>query len=216
MLQRAGDGAAPGSATRGLTRSREIVMADEDQMDVYSASFSSVADAEKALDILQQLYKTEAVGTLDAAVIDVKNGKPHVVKRLDRPRIRVIPERFGGGALPRKEIREAAEELTAGQAGLLLVSSEPAIEKALDKAMSGAVRVGKRKVHATIDQITGELKEALKPGPARRSASAMNPLALSCSTKARRNRTVCGPRLLVVPIACRISMNGSSISRQPG
>jgi hypothetical protein len=91
------------------------------------------------------------------------NGKPHVVKRLDRPRIRVIPERFGGGALPRKELRKAAEELTAGQAGLLVVSGEPAIEKALDKALTGSISVGKHEVHATIDQITSELKEALAP-----------------------------------------------------
>ena len=139
-------------------------MADKDQPVVYSASFSSVTDAEKALDIIEQLYKNgTAVGTLDAAVIDKENGMPHVVRRLDRPRIRVIPERFGGGALPRKELREAAEELTADQAGLLVVSGEPAIEKALDKALAGSIAVGKHELHATIDQITSELKKALAP-----------------------------------------------------
>jgi hypothetical protein len=138
-------------------------MADHDQPVVYSASFSSVTDAEKALGIIEQLYKTEAIGTLDAAVIDKKNGKPHVVKRLDRARIRIIPELFGGGALPRKELHEAAEELIGDQAGLLVVTDEPAIEKALDKALAGAVRVGKRRVHASIDQLTSELKEALAP-----------------------------------------------------
>jgi hypothetical protein len=75
-------------------------MADKHQLDVYAASFSSVTDAEKALDTIEQLYKNEAVGTLDAAVIDKENGKPHVVKRSDRPRIRVIPERFGAGLFP--------------------------------------------------------------------------------------------------------------------
>ena len=75
-------------------------MADKDRLDVYATSFSSVTDAEKALATVEQLYKNGAVGTLDAAVIDKENGKPHVVKRLDRPRIRVIPEWFGGGALP--------------------------------------------------------------------------------------------------------------------
>ena len=139
-------------------------MADKDQLNVYSASFGSVTDAEKALDAIEQLYKSgTAVGTLDAAVIDKENGKLHVVKRLDRPRTRVIPEWFGGGALPRKELREAAEELTAAQAGLLVVSGEPAIEKALDKALTGAIRVAKHEVHATVDQITSELKEALAP-----------------------------------------------------
>jgi hypothetical protein len=93
----------------------------------------------------------------------VISSAPHVVKRLDRPRIRVIPERFGGGALPRQELREAAGELMGGQAGLLVVSGEPAIEKALDKALTGAIGVGKHEVHATIGQITSELKEALAP-----------------------------------------------------
>ena len=91
-------------------------MADKDRLVVHTASFSSVADAEQALATIEQLYQDEAVGTLDAAVIDKENGKPHVVKRMDRPGIRVIPEWFGGGALPRKELREAAEELTADQA----------------------------------------------------------------------------------------------------
>jgi hypothetical protein len=138
-------------------------MADKDQPVVYAASFSSVTDAEKALDAIEQLYKHGAVGTLDAAVIDKEHGKPHVVKRMDRPHTRVIPEWFGGGTLPRKELHEAAEELTADQAGLLVVSGDPAIEKALDKALTGAVRVAKHKVHATIDEITSELKEALAP-----------------------------------------------------
>jgi len=137
-------------------------MADKNRLVVHAAAFSSVADAEKALATIEQLYKDGAVGTLDAAVIDKENGKPHVVKRLDRPGIRVIPEWFGGGALPRKELREAAEELTADQAGLLVVSGEPAIEKALDKALAGAAKVAKHKVDATIDQITSELQEALK------------------------------------------------------
>jgi uncharacterized membrane protein len=137
-------------------------MADRDQLDVYAASFSSVADAETALDAIEQLYKDGAVGTLDAAVIDKENGEPHIVKRLDRPRIRIIPELFGGGALPRKELREAAAELAADQAGLLVVSGEPVAEKVLDKALTGAAKVAKRKVDATIDQITSELQEALK------------------------------------------------------
>src|SRR6266567_8729421 len=138
------------------------VMADKDRLVVHAAAFSSVADAEEALAAIEQLYKDGAVGTLDAAVIDKENGKPHVVKRLDRPGIRVIPEWFGSGALPRKELRDAAEELTADQAGLLVVSGEPVIEKALDKALAGAAKVAKHKVDARIDQITSELQEALK------------------------------------------------------
>src|SRR5579863_592904 len=69
-----------------------------------------------------------------------ESGKPHVVKRMERPRVRVIPEWFGGGALPRRELREAAEQLTADQAGLLVVSSEPVIDKAVDKALAVPAR----------------------------------------------------------------------------
>jgi len=137
-------------------------MADKERLSVFSAAFSSVMDAEDALASIEQLYKQGAVGTLDAAVFDKENGKPHVVKRMDRPRVRVIPEWFGGGALPRKEVREAAEELTADRAGLLVVSGESAIEEGLDKALAGAAKVVKHKVDATIDQITSELQEALK------------------------------------------------------
>ena len=101
------------------------------------------------------------IGSFDAAVIDKQDGKPHVAKRMDRPEIRVVPEWFGGGTLPRKELHEAAEELTAGQAGLIAVG-EPTIEKALGKALTNASKVVKRTVDATTDEITSELQEALK------------------------------------------------------
>ena len=80
---------------------------------------------------------------MDAAVIDKENGKPHVVRRLDQSCIRVIPEWFGGGALPRKELHQAAQELTTDQAALLIVSGEAVAEKALDKALAGAAKVAK-------------------------------------------------------------------------
>ena len=111
-------------------------MADQEQLVLYAAAY-------------------------DTAVIDQENGKPHIVKRMDRPHIRVIPEWFGGGTLPRKELHEAAAELTANQAGLIAVG-EPTIEKGLDKALTGAARVVKRAVDATTDEITSELQEALK------------------------------------------------------
>ena len=114
------------------------------------------------LDAIEQLHKDEMIGQYDAAVIDKENGKPHVVKRMDRPHMRVIPEWFGGGTLPRKELPyEAAEQLTANQAGLIAVG-EPTIEKGLDQALTEAAKVVKRTVEGTTDQITSELQEALK------------------------------------------------------
>ena len=78
-----------------------------------------------------------------------------------RPEVRVIPEWFGGGTLPRKELKEAAAELTAGQAGLIAIG-EPTIEKVLDQALTKADKVVKRAVDASTDEVASELQEALK------------------------------------------------------
>jgi hypothetical protein len=136
-------------------------MTDKRPMMVYAATYQNVSAAQTDLDAIEQLHKDMVIGSFDAAVIDQKDGKPRVVKRMDRPGIRVIPEWFGGGTLPRKELHEAAEQLTAGQAGLIAVG-EPTIEKALDKALTNADKVVKRTVDASADEITSELQEALK------------------------------------------------------
>ena len=136
-------------------------MADKDQLVLYTAAYENVAAALTALDSIEQMHKDEMIGKFDAAVIDKENGKPHIAKRMDRPRVRIIPEWFGGGTLPRKELHEAAEELTASQAGLIAVG-EPTIEQGVDKALTGAAKVVKRTVEATSDEITSELQEALK------------------------------------------------------
>ena len=136
-------------------------MAGNKSMVLYAASYESVSDALAALDDIEQLHKDQVIGQYDAAVIDKENGKPHIAKRMDRPGIRVIPEWFGGGTLPRKELREAAAELTETQAGLVAVG-EPTIEKALDNALTGAAKVVKHTVDATADEIASELQEALK------------------------------------------------------
>jgi hypothetical protein len=136
-------------------------MAESKQMVVYAAAYESLDAALADLDAIGQLNKDESMGTFDAAVIDRYYGQPQVAKRLDRARIRVIPELFGDGALPRKELHEAAEQLTINQAGLIVVG-EPTIEQALDKALTKAAKVVKRNVDATTDQITSELQEALK------------------------------------------------------
>ena len=78
-------------------------MAENKQLVVYAAAYETVEAALADLDAVEQLHKDEIIGQYDAAVIDKENGKPHVVKRMDRPHIRVIPEWFGGGTLPRKE-----------------------------------------------------------------------------------------------------------------
>jgi hypothetical protein len=136
-------------------------MAEQEFVVVYASAYPTVAAARQVLDTIQHLHRSEVDGTYDAAVIDKEDGKPRVVKRLDHPHTRVIPEWFGRGALTRKELNEAAEELLADQAGLIVVG-ESTIEPALDKVFTGTAKVVKREIEATIDQITSELQEAFK------------------------------------------------------
>jgi hypothetical protein len=135
-------------------------MAEQEYVVVYAAAYPTVAAAQAVLDTIEHLHRAEVAGTYDAAVVDKEDGKPHVVKRMDRPRSRIIPEWFGGGALTRKELNEAAEELIADEAGLIVVG-EATIEPALDKVFTGT-KVVKREILATVDQITNELQEAFK------------------------------------------------------
>lgn len=128
---------------------------------VYAAAYENVAQALADLDAIERLRKNEMIGSYDAAVIDKEGGKPHVVKRMDRPRVRIIPEVFGGGTLPRKELHEAAEALTADKAGLIAVG-DPTIEKAVGNAIADAATVTKRFIDAATDEIADELREALK------------------------------------------------------
>ena len=136
-------------------------MAEKKTMDVYAASYDTVPAALDALDAIEQLHKDAMIGSYDAAVIDKENGKPHIAKRMDRPRVRVIPEAFGGGTLPRKELKQAAAELTANQAGLIVVG-EPTLGKGISKALETADKVVTASVDASVDEITSELQEALK------------------------------------------------------
>ena len=136
-------------------------MAEKKAMVIYAALYGTVEAALADLDAIEQLHKDRLIGQYDAAVIDQGNGKPHVVKRKDRPQVRVIPEWFGGGALPHKELHEAADELWANQAALI-AAGEPTIEKGLDKAFTGAAKLVKRAVEATPGEITSTWQQALK------------------------------------------------------
>jgi hypothetical protein len=136
-------------------------MANNDNMVLYTAVYDSVSNALSDLDAIEQLHEDAMIGKYDAAVIDRENGEPHIVKRMDRPRIRVIPEALGSGTLRRKELKEAAGDLSGNQAALI-VTGEPTIEKGFDRAVSRADRIVKRTLDATTDEVANELQEALK------------------------------------------------------
>jgi hypothetical protein len=134
-------------------------MAKERDLVVYTAVYDNVDAAKADLGAIEQLHKEDLVGTFDAAVVDEEKGKPHIVRRMDRPFVRVIPEALGFGPLKRKELKEAAAELGAHQAGLIVVG-QPTLEKGFDKAVTRASKVVKRTMDATADEIAQELKEA--------------------------------------------------------
>jgi len=136
-------------------------MADQDNMVLYTALYDNVDDALEDLGAIEQLHKDSIIGKFDAAVIDRQDGQPHIVKRLDRPRVRVIPEEFGSGTLPRKELKEAAADLSGSQAALI-VAGEPTLAEGFDKAVTQADKVIKRTLDATTDEIANELQEAVK------------------------------------------------------
>jgi hypothetical protein len=136
-------------------------MAEPEYVVVYAAAYPNAAAARAVLDTIGHLHRSEVDGQYDAAVIDKENGQPHVVQRLDHPHTRIIPEWFGRGKLTRKELNDAAEELAADQAGLIVIG-EATIEPALDKALAGPAKVVKREIEATIGQITSELEEAFR------------------------------------------------------
>jgi len=136
-------------------------MAEKKQMVIYAAVYGTVEAALADLDAIEQLHKDELIGQYDASVIDQVNGKAHVVKRMDRPHVRVIPEWLGGGTLPHKELHEAADELMADQAALIAVG-EPTIAKGLDRAFTGAAKLVKRMTEATTGEVTSKWQQALK------------------------------------------------------
>ena len=135
-------------------------MADKQPMLVFAASYDTIPAALEALNIIEQLHKDKAIAAFDAAVIAKENGKPRIVKRMDRPFVRVIPEELGGGTLPRKELKEVAAELPNYEAGLIAVG-DPTIDEAISNALETADKVVKRSVDASADEIAAELKEAL-------------------------------------------------------
>ncbi len=128
---------------------------------LYTAVYTDLEDAKVDLQAFEQLHKDQLIGKFDAAVIDKEDGKPHVVKRVDHPYYRVIPEWFGSGTLPRKELHEAAEALDAGQAALVVVG-EPTIAQAVERAIMRSAKTFKHDLNIATDDLAKEMTDALK------------------------------------------------------
>ena len=124
---------------------------------VYKTKDAALAD----LDVFDHMHDADLIGKYDAAVIDKEDGKPHIVKRVDRPRINVIPELVGGGTLKRSELKQAAEVLAPGEAALVVVG-EPTIGKAFDNAVQQANKPAKQEFDQSADDLAYALTEATK------------------------------------------------------
>lgn len=136
-------------------------MAKEKDLAVFVALYDDAETAKGDLDAVERLHKDELIGTFDAAVVTNQDGKLKVVKRLDRPMVRIISEHLGFGPLSRGELKEVADELSGHEASLVMVG-EPTLEKAFDKAVTHASKAVKHVVDATTDELAEELKGALK------------------------------------------------------
>ncbi len=127
---------------------------------LYTAVYDDVDAALADLSAFEQLHKAEMIGKYDAAVVDSKDGEPHIVKRVDRPAVRVIPEWLGSGTLARRELHDAARALDAGEAALIVVG-EATLAKGFESAITRAAKTAERELNATADELAKDLTEAV-------------------------------------------------------
>src|SRR5262245_11343325 len=125
----------------------------------FTAVYDDVDSAIADLDALDELHDDKVVGKYDAAVDDLEAGQPHIVKRVDNPRISVLPELVEKGALPSGEVKEAAKGLGQGQAALIFVG-DPTLDKAFEQAVTRATKVAKQEFDSTADQLSDALRAA--------------------------------------------------------
>ena len=127
----------------------------------YVAVYDDVNSALSDLDAFEGLHDDDVVGKYDAAVIDQESGKPHIVKRVDHPRMNVVAELVGKGALPTGQLKDAAKTLGPGEAALIFVG-EPTLEKAFDKSVTRANKLAKQTFNSSADQLADDLLKATK------------------------------------------------------
>jgi len=118
----------------------------------FTAVYDDVDSALADLHALDNLHDDKVLGKYDAAVVDLENGKPHIVKRVDNPRVNVLPELVGKGALPSGEVKDAAKGLDQGQAALIFVG-DPTLDKAFEQAVTRARKVARQEFAGAADQL---------------------------------------------------------------
>jgi hypothetical protein len=106
---------------------------------MYGAVYNDVYAALADLETFESLDKHE-LGPYDAAVIDVRDERPHVVKRMSRPTLELIPELVGRGRPP---IGVLAEPLAPGECTLVVIG-QSGIEKSFKSAIKRGGMTSKR------------------------------------------------------------------------
>ena len=117
---------------------------------IYGAVYEDVYAALADLERFEKLNDRRSAGPYDAAVIDLHDGLPHIVKRGTRPTLELIPELVARGRPP---IGVLAEPLGPSESALAVVGrselgtafkravrhSVMTSERALDAAEVGAI-----------------------------------------------------------------------------
>jgi hypothetical protein len=103
---------------------------------VYADMYAALADLEN----FENLSKRELVGAYDAAVIDVPGDGPHIVRRMRRPTLELIPELVGRGRPP---IGVLPEPLAAGESALAVIGSAE-LKKGFKRAAGRAAFTSER------------------------------------------------------------------------
>jgi hypothetical protein len=127
-----------------------------DKMVLWVGKYDGVSPALEDLDAFEELHDEGMIGDYDAAVVDVEEGKPHVVKRVDHPKTEAVAGHLNRGALPDSDLKEAAAGLNEGEARLIVVG-EPTLSAGFEKAATKATKVAKQ----DFDKTSGELSKAL-------------------------------------------------------
>lgn len=128
---------------------------------LYAAVYDEADAALADLDAFERLHNAEIIGKLDAAVINHADGRPHIVRRIDHPFVRVIPEWLGAGTLPRHDLHDVARSLKEPEAALIVVG-DPTLDKAFEQAVTRASRTVKRDLNVAIDELSRQLIDATK------------------------------------------------------
>jgi hypothetical protein len=111
---------------------------------IYGAVYDYVETALSALGAFEKLNESDRVGLYDAAVIDVRDGRPYIVKRMERTTLDLIPELVARGRPP---IGVLPEPLGPGETALVIIGSAE-IAKAFTRVSRDALLTSERPLGA--------------------------------------------------------------------